>query len=70
MVKKIGCDFCNKDYNQGSGSELKVKLMSTGLTRMADVCQTCYETKIAPLVAGLTWMKWNKEQAKWRTADE
>lgn len=65
MVKKVGCDVCNKDFNQGSGGELKIKNTVTSLTKLADVCGSCLLEKFYPMFTELSWNKWDKDLKKW-----
>lgn len=58
MVKKLGCDVCNKDFNEGTGGELKIKNSVSKLYKMADVCGTCLKEKFYPQFAELPWYKW------------
>jgi hypothetical protein len=64
MTKKRGCDICNHDFTEGTGAELKFKMISTSLWKMSDVCSTCMREKILPTFQNLKWFKYDKDNKK------
>lgn len=69
MVKKVGCDLCNKDFNEGTGGELKFKGAFNGLWKIADVCGTCVDSHLGKLLITLKWKRYNKDTKRFVEAD-
>jgi hypothetical protein len=64
MTKYSKCDLCAKDFEQGSGAELKIKNLDTNLWKLADLCGTCATKHIYQTLAEVPWRKYNNTTKK------
>lgn len=61
MTKKRTCDVCNKDFNEGTGSETKTKFMVSKLWKIGDLCGTCTREKLLLIFKDVPWRKYDSE---------
>ncbi|MGI0061010.1 MAG: hypothetical protein ACREBA_00995 [Nitrosotalea sp.] len=64
MTRYAKCDVCKKDFQEGTGAELKFKMLGPALWKMGDICSTCMKEKILPLFSHLKWKQYDRDSKK------